>query len=121
MSNFEVGQTVWGRICGQFEIDGFARVGCMEHALVKELNPSTGERGPHPTTMVPVDSLRTTAPSRPGELVADEVLDIIRPFVETKKHNPNNSESIMTVRTMSVKAIDIAMLNQLFEKLGGEL
>lgn len=120
MGNLEVGQTVWGRVCGIFEVDGFARVGCIEHALVKELNPSTGERGPHPTMMMPVEALRTTKPFS-GEVVAEEVLDIIRPFVETKKHNPNNSDSIMTVRTMSVKAIDIALLNKLYEKLGGEL
>ncbi|MHC5134937.1 MAG: hypothetical protein ACYSO0_00800 [Planctomycetota bacterium] len=120
MSNFEVNQTVWGRVCGMFQIDGFARIGCIEHALVKELNPSTGERGPHPTMMMPVDALRDTPPFK-GEIIADEVLDIIRPFVEAKKYNPNNSESIMTTRTMSVKAIDIALLNKLFEKLGGEL
>jgi len=55
-----------------------------------------------------------------SDTIIAEILDVIRPFVEAKKYNPNNSTSIHTRRVMNVKAIDIAHLNALYARLGGE-
>ena len=58
--------------------------------------------------------------AKPSDTIVAEILEAIRPFVEAKKHNPNQSTSIHTARVMNVKAMDIAVLNALYAKLGGE-
>ncbi len=116
----EIGQTVWGRVCGMFIVEKFETVGDLPGAVLKELDPLTGERGPHPTLFMPFDALRTEKPFKDAEL-PDVVLNAIRPFVEAKKYNPNSSTSMHTTRVMNVTGDDIAALTALFIALGGEV
>lgn len=47
----------------------------------------------------------------------NEMVETLRPFVEAKVYNPNNSPSTETKRTLNVKAKDIERAQNLYEQL----
>jgi hypothetical protein len=52
-----------------------------------------------------------------NEQLKNQLIDILKPFVEAKVHNPNNSPSVHTKRTLNVKAIDLASLKACYAAL----
>lgn len=56
--DFEKGEAVRGKVCGIFEIERFDSINRTRGAWMKELNPSTGERGPHPELFMPFGTFK---------------------------------------------------------------
>lgn len=46
-----------------------------------------------------------------------EIIELLEPFRHTKIYNPNRSTSALTVRTLSMRALDIARLKFLYDRL----
>lgn len=46
-----------------------------------------------------------------------DIIEILEPFATTKVHNPNRSHKATTTRVISIKAIDLARLKNLYDQL----